>query len=939
MAGTVAGSLFLSCTEKEAEIAVSSVSISQPTAEMLIGETVKLSAIISPSNATSKEVVWASSKQSVATVSQDGLVTAITEGTSNITATAGGKVGSCVVTVSKGVITVTSIELNKSSLELVEGDSATLSATVKPDDATDKTVTWTTSDASIVTVDGGKVKAQKEGQAIITAKAGDKTATCTVVVTKKVIPVTSISLDNTSLSLKEGQEAQLIATVKPDDATDKTVSWNSDKTNVATVDNTGKVKAIAEGTAIITAKAGDKTATCTVVVSKNVIAVTSITLDKTTLSLIKGEEVQLVATVKPDNATDKTVTWTTSDASIVTVNAGRIKAVKSGNASIIAKAGDKTATCVITVTTPVESITLDATSATLEEGQSITLIATINPSDADEKTVTWSTSNETVASVSNGKVTANKEGTATITAKAGSKSATCTVTVYKKAIAVTSITLNKTTLSLTKGQNETLIATVKPDNATDKTVTWTSSDSSVATVDQNGKVTAMKSGKASITAKAGEKSTSCDVTVTTPVGSITLDRATASLEEGQSLTLVATISPADADDKTITWTSSNSAVATVSNGLVKALTEGTAIISASAGGKSASCTITVLKQTIAVTSITLNKSTLNLTKGQNETLIATVKPDNATDKTVSWSSSDSSVASVTQDGCVTAQKSGTATITAKAGDKNASCTVIVTTPVESVSLNSSSVTLEEGQTFTLVATINPNDADDKTVIWETTKASVATVSNGLVTAIAEGTATITATVGGKSASCSIAVSKKVIPVSSITIEEADITIEAEVPYSLHATISPSNATEQVITWSSSNSTIASVNNSGVVTGHKSGNVTITASCGDKSATCKVTVVISVSSVVLNKSSVKIRPNETYQLIATVNPSNATEQTITWTSNLPGIATVDSSGLVKGISVGEATITASCGGKSATATITVATAESGESEDTGFENWE
>ena len=177
------------------------------------------------------------------------------------------------------------------------------------------------------------------------------------------------------------------------------------------------------------------------------------------------------------------------------------------------------------------------------------------------------------------------------------------------------------------------------------------------------------------------------------------------------------------------------------------------------------------------------------------------------------------------------------------------------------------------------------------------------------------------------------------PVSSVNIEETDITIEAGIPVTLHAVVSPTNAANQVITWSSSNSTIASVNDSGVVTGYKSGSVTITASCGGKSATCKVTVVISVSSFTLNTTSVKIRPNETYQLIATVIPYNATEQTVTWTSNIPGIATVDSSGLVKGISVGEAKITASCGGKAATAIIIVTSTESGGSEDTGFENWD
>lgn len=166
---------------QEAEISVSSVSLSQSTAEIIIGETVQLTATVLPSNASQKTITWASSKASVATV-EAGRVTAIAEGTATITASAGGKSATCTVTVSKGVIAVTSIELNKTTFELVEGESETLTATVKPDDATDKTVTWGTSDKTIATVENGKVTALKEGEATITAKAGEKSATCRVIV-------------------------------------------------------------------------------------------------------------------------------------------------------------------------------------------------------------------------------------------------------------------------------------------------------------------------------------------------------------------------------------------------------------------------------------------------------------------------------------------------------------------------------------------------------------------------------------------------------------------------------------------------------------------------------------------------------------------------------------------------------------------------------------
>ena len=492
------------------------------------------------------------------------------------------------------------------------------------------------------------------------------------------------------------------------------------------------------------------------------VAVESVTLNKTELTLEPSGTETLIATVKPDNATDKSVTWTTSNAEIATVADGKVTAVKEGEAIITAKAGDKQATCKVTVkksAVPVQSVTLNRTSVTLEEGQTTTLTATISPNDADEQTVTWSTSNSAAATVSNGVVTAVAEGTAVIKASVGGKEASCTVTVKKSVVAVTSVTLNKTTLPLTKGQSEKLTATVAPDNATDKTVTWSSSDATIASVDQTGKVTAVKSGKATITAAAGEKSATCEVTVTTPVQSVSLDRTTVSLEEGQTTTLTATISPNDADEQTITWTTSNAAAATVTNGFVTAVAEGTAVIKASVGGKEASCTVTVKKSVVAVTSVTLNKTTLPLTKGQSEKLMATVAPDNATDKTVTWSSSDATIASVDQTGKVTAQKTGKATITAAAGEKSATCEVTVTNPVTSVSLNKTTLELEESKTFTLIATINPTDADEQTVTWTTSNAAAATVVNGVVTAVAEGTAVIKASVGGKEATCTVTVKK------------------------------------------------------------------------------------------------------------------------------------------------------------------------------------
>ena len=490
------------------------------------------------------------------------------------------------------LVDVVSISIDKTSIQLKVGETVTLSATVNPSNASDKTVTWSSSDVSIAAVDDGIVKALKIGTATIKAKAGDKTATCSIT----IVPteVSSITLDKSSASLKVGDTVTLIATVSPEDATDRTVIWASSDTTVITVSN-GVVTAKNLGTATITAKAGDKTATCSITVVPT--EVSSITLDNSSASLKVGETVTLSATVNPSDATDKTVTWTTSDATVVTVSNGVVTAKKLGTATITAKAGDKTATCSITVIpTPVTSVTLSKTTASLKVGETVTLIATVGPEDATDKSVTWTTSDATVATVSNGVVTAKKLGTATITAKAGDKTATCSITVIPTPVG--SITLTLLSASLTVGESVTLSATVGPVDAIDKTVSWSSSDATVANV-SNGVVSAKKIGTATITAKAGNKTATCSITVVSaPVGSITLNLQSASLKVGETATLSATVNPSDATDKTVTWTTSDATVATVSNGVVTAKKMGTVTITAKAGDETANCMVEVLSDTL-----------------------------------------------------------------------------------------------------------------------------------------------------------------------------------------------------------------------------------------------------------------------------------------------------------------------------------------------------
>jgi len=307
----------------------------------------------------------------------------------------------------------------------------------RPEDTSNYGISWSSSDPSVASINGdGLITAKSPGVTTIRAATWmSVSSTCTVTVTQKVIAVSSVTLNKTSLSLMETDSFQLVATVSPADATDKTVTWTSSNSSVATVDGNGVVKGVSVGSATITAKAGNKTATCAVTVTQQVIPVTSVTLDYAAYEVARGKVFTLTATVLPDNATSKTVTWTTSNKSVATVDKnGNVTAIKAGTATITASIDNLSASCVVTVVIPVTSIVLNITSKTLKENETVKLTATVKPNDATDPSVSWASDKPNVATVdNNGIVTAVSEGVATITATAGEMTATCTITVSNTA--------------------------------------------------------------------------------------------------------------------------------------------------------------------------------------------------------------------------------------------------------------------------------------------------------------------------------------------------------------------------------------------------------------------------------------------------------------------------------------------------------------------------
>lgn len=457
-------------------------------------------------------------------------------------------------------------------------------------------------------------------------------------------------------------------------------------------------------------------------------------------------------------------------------------------------------------------------------------------------------------------------GTAVVTVRTrGSNlSQTVVVNVTKAPVPVSALVLDKSSLSLPVNGTYSFSATVGPDDATNKTLTWNSSSPSDVSVDSTGTIKVLRNFAAPVTITATTVSlpavsATCTVSVNTvAVDGISISDTSATLYKGSWKKLTAVITPSGAADPAVTWSSNNTAVATVDDtGKVTAIGVpagkefGEAVITAQSSNPSvkATCTVKVLPA-VLITSLTLNKSEVAMNVGDEEALTVTGTPTNATNKTINWSSSNTAVASVTSTGKVIAAGKGTTVIKAEATDgsgKYASCVVTVNNiQILNIYLDKSSFDLSEGDTAAVKATLYPTNATTQTIKWTSSNTSVATVdSKGNITAGAtKGYAIITAAAtdgSGKYAEC-VVLSKPKVYVTGVTINYGT-TLDLLLNDStyLKATILPTNATTQTATWTSSDATVASIDANGLLKGLKLGEATITATADNKTVTIKITV--------------------------------------------------------------------------------------------------
>ena len=662
------------------------------------------------------------------------------------------------------------------------------------------------------------------------------------------------------------------------------------------------------------------------------------------ITVLKTKTIKIEYSILPDNAGTKELEWSSSNTNIATVDAnGLVTGKKSGTVTISAKTKDGTdivaSTIVKVLPLPIETMAFVETSVSVAKTQNKIISLTFDPHEDNYKYyMVWTSSDESVATVAQNPnssypleaiVTAHKIGKATIKAEAqdgSGMSATCEVEVTP--LMVNDISLQTT--SSIKTIPIQLKADVTPAEADNKKLKWTSLTPEIATVTEDGMFTGLKMGTAKIKAEATDGSNFSkifNVEITgLPVSSISLPTTPVSVVKTKTGKIKVVFEPLAADNQKLTWTSSRTDIATVDNeGVVTGKKVGTTrITAATTDGTNLKASVDVNIEPLKVETMAFAEPSVSIVKTEDKTIKLTLNSEEVDNKRMVWTSSDESVATVVQnmnavyplEAIVVAHKVGKATIKVEAQDgsgMSATCEVVVTPlMVSDFSLLTASVV--KTIPTQLEANVSPTEADNKKLKWTSLTPDIATVTeDGMMTGLKMGTAKVKAeTTDGSNLSCVFEVQVTGLPVSTISLPAESSIIKTE-SMKLEYSILPLASDNQKLKWSSNATDIASVDeNTGVITAHKVGDAVITATATDGSgisASTKIHVTpLKISQIEMSKE-MSLLHSLSKQIEVNIAPELADNKTLKWTSDNEDIATVTQEGVVKGVNVGSANITA------------------------------
>ena len=704
--------------------------------------------------------------------------------------------------------------------------------------------------------------------------------------------VTSVTLNKSDITLTAGDTySSFVVTILPAEGIyNKTVAWESSNESVVTVSANGELKAVAEGTAVITVKSTyteGMEASCNVKVVKAIVPVSGVEFAAgvpTSVESSSETDLSGFVTINPEGATDPEITWSVSPSTNASIEngvltAGAVRTNTDVTVTVTVTAGGVTKTANTTITIlkgpiPVTAITVTAPMSVQENG-SFKATATVTPSDADDVTYKWSVSNSNATIDQQGNVTVigNSGDTFDVIATANDGSGvtgSATVTIVDQIFPVESVTIADGEYTVTESGTLDLsqYLSYSPANASVSSVVWKTTSSYVdvdaTTGVVSGKTTSARR-EVKITATvttADGTSKSATVTVLLVkdpkyVSAITIENAL-SLEAGSSYIMKdAVVTPSDADDVTYTWSiksGNGGSINPLTGDLTITGVEGDQfVVIATANDinavKSNECVVTVLKQTVPVQAISVSVSSIEVTAGTgNQTLKISYSPENTTQTRYALVASSSIFSYVDNgDGIITVSgnQGGKATLTIKSLDNPSVMKTIeveVTELVKNISVTGNNM-LNVGNKAQMSAIVGESTATNKAVTWESSDNNVATVSaTGLVTAVSAGMAQITATaVDGSGVTGYTYVTVQAIPVSSITASSSEVEINQEV--TIKPVIVPATATYQDVVYSSSDETVATVSSNGVVTAVGVGQATITITAPRDNVSTSITITV------------------------------------------------------------------------------------------------
>ena len=790
-------------------------------------------------------------------------------------------------------------------------------------------MTWTSSDPSIVSVEDhtdpswdestgcARVTANGIGKAVITGVSSNGNSGSFIVYVTRT--VTSVDLEVNKLIMNVGDEESLLANVQYEDEANAAGSlstqhagaknnggydeliWITSDSDAASVED-GLVTALGRRNVLITVMAPNGISdVCSVIINDPIRAVS---LNETELELTSGSTYTLSAEITPlDTSDDTALSWDSSDTGVAAVSSeGVITAVGTGTCEVtVTTSNGISAVCAVSVTTPIESVTLSDNEVDLNVGSSYSLNAAVLPANADgSHALEWTSSDEEVISLENGQITALHAGTCTVTVTAANgKSAACTVHVYDPLVNVV-VPYDSLRLPL-NDTYELEYELVPAETSDDRTVTFASSAPEVVSVDSDGTLTAHALGSATITVTASNGMTAqCEVEVYLPVTDIVLSDQSVDLLLSQTHTLTASIVPENAtQDPELRFVSSDTSIATVNaSGLITAVGNGTCEVTVTTvNGKSAVCTVNV---TNPITSLAFAENTVALNVGDSYALDLEILPlNNSDEQALVWDVSDDTVLML-EDRQITALKAGSCVVTVTAPNGlSDQCTVTVSNPITMISVPNSSVEIPLNGSLQFEYELLPEDtSDDRTVSFVSSDPSIVSVDgNGMMTGNAVGTANVTVTASnGMTAECAVTV---IIPITEVALSEEEMVIPLFVSGHLTATVLPDDTTEpKDLIWYSNNEVIATVNEYGNVYGSSEGTAQIyVATPYGTQASCTVTVE---KQIALSENSITLMAGETFDLDAEVSLPDAA---VEWICLDEEFASVDQNGVVTALAPG------------------------------------